>query len=56
MHIPACQTTQLELISFDQALEEAQEPIPTMTPPAGSMCPIFILSTDTSLEPEGIAP
>ena len=24
MHIPACQTTQLELISFDQALEEAQ--------------------------------
>ena len=28
MHIPACQTTQLELISFDQALEEAQEPNP----------------------------
>lgn len=28
MHIPACQTTQLELIPFDQALEEAQRPSP----------------------------
>ena len=28
MHIPTCQTTQLELIPFDRALEEAQRPSP----------------------------
>ena len=48
MHIPACQTTQLELISFDQALEEAKEP----NPDYDSSRWLY----DTSLEPEGIAP
>ena len=28
MHIPACETTELELIRFDRALEEADRPSP----------------------------
>ena len=28
MHIPACETNQLELVRFDQALEAASQPSP----------------------------
>ena len=51
MHIPACETTELELIRFDRALEEADRPSRTMTRNAGSTSQMFTRNTDISWAP-----
>ena len=49
MHIPACETTELELIRFDRALETV---LPrTMTRNAGSTSQMFTRNTDISWAP-----
>ena len=47
MHIPTCETTAMELVRFDSALEAANAPSPNYDVSRWLYVPIFTLSTAT---------